>query len=121
MLLSQANRFHDAGIPFYPSLGNHEVLPEVVPLLKQPPVTARVESPRPQSASDLESRVVAAYDAGEEPAASPRLVPEATAVGEASLDPKSNKGQKTLKSWERGIAKGDTDAAKKYGEFQRHL
>src|SRR5713226_5845627 len=38
--LTQTNRFRDHHIPFYPSLGNHEVLPAIVPLLKITPPKA---------------------------------------------------------------------------------
>lgn len=115
--LSQSNRFQAAGIPFYPSLGNHEVLTPVVPLMK---TTAATGTSGPMSAGqDRASQVANAYEAGEKAAAAiPRAGPEAVVE---TVEPSTKQGQALLKDWERGIGKGDAVSAHKFGQFEGHL
>ncbi len=114
--LSQSNRFRAAGIPFYPSLGNHEVLIPVVPLMK---TTAATGTSGPMSAEqDRASQVAKAYEAGEKAAAIPGPGPEAVVE---TVKPYTKQGQALLKEWERGIGKGDAVSAHKFGQFEGHL
>ena len=66
--LKQAHRFRAHDVPFYPTLGNHEVLPAIVPLIKVTTAIATgfsaTQAPPP---SDKRSPVARAYDSGEEP------------------------------------------------------
>lgn len=115
--LSQSNRFQAAGIPFYPTLGNHEVLIPIVPLMK---TTAAAGMSGPMSAQqDQASRVAKAYDAGEKAAAA-KQPPGPEAVVE-TVKPSTKQGQALLKEWERGIGKGDAVSAHKFGQFEGHL
>lgn len=114
--LSQSNRFRAAGIPFYPSLGNHEVLTPVVPLK----TAAATGTSGPMSAQqDRASQVAKAYDAGEAVAAAKQpLGPEAVVE---TVEPYTTQGRALLKEWERRIKNGDTVSAHKFGQFEGHL
>jgi Calcineurin-like phosphoesterase len=115
--LSQSNRFQTAGIPFYPSLGNHEVLIPIVPLMK---TTAAPGTSGPMAAGqDQAAQVAAAYEAGEQAAAA-KQPPGPEAVVE-TVEPSTKQGRALLKEWERGIGKGDVASAHKFGQFEGHL
>lgn len=121
--LSQSDRFRAAGIPFYPSLGNHEVLPGIVPLLKiQEASSAQFTIQKQETPSVMESQaatVAKAYDLGEEPTPSPeefQIVPSAE-----QIDPNSKQGQAVLKQWEHGISKGNAQDAYNFGQFEHNL
>jgi len=117
--LSQSNRFQAAGIPFYPSLGNHEVLIPIVPLMK---TTAASGASGPMSApQDRASQVAAAYDAGETAAAAAAKQPPAPEAVVERVGPSTKQGQALLKLWEEGIGKGDVASAHKFGQFEGHL
>jgi len=116
--LSQSNRFQKAHIPFYPSLGNHEVLSPVVPLLRTTAFATTEAGANALADHNIERRIAEAYDAGERAAASPQAAP--TALVE-TVDPSSKQGKTLLKQWERGIANGDARSANHFGEFEGHL
>jgi hypothetical protein len=117
--LGQASRFGAEGIPFYPSLGNHEVLSPVVPVMQvASPTEATVMQPR--TSQEMERAVAQAYDAGEEPTPAP-VVQEQVPTSAQPLNPASKEGQALLKQWERGIAKGDVASANKFGQFEHSL
>jgi hypothetical protein len=119
--LSQSNRFRKAGIPFYPSLGNHEVLPAIVPLMKPLPPPAAIAAMAQQGTSaDLAHRLAKAYDSGEEPTPSLGQL-EAAPVAGPPMDLYSKQGQATLKQWEKGIGKGNVADAHSFGQFEHHL
>ena len=117
--LTQSDRFRKAHIPFYPSLGNHEVLSPIVPLLKTTALASAPGSAQVLAEQDLGKRIALAYDAGERAAANPQ--PTATAAVTETVDPSSQKGQTLLKQWERGIAQGDAASANQFGQFEGHL
>jgi hypothetical protein len=119
--LNQTNRFRDQGIPFYPSLGNHEVLPAIVPLLKIS--TARSMGFAMLQADIEKSRqgsVALAYEAGEEPKIEPKDL-EATRQAAPSIDANTKQGRAQLKQLEKAISKGDTEAANKLGQFENQV
>lgn len=116
--LSQSNRFRKAKIPFYPSLGNHEVMSPVVPLIQTTALSSSPAGNQILLEQDAATRIAAAYDAGESAAAKPR--PAAAAVFE-TVEPSTKKGQAALKQWERGIATGDAASANQFGQFEGHL
>lgn len=117
--LSQSNRFGVEGIPFYPSLGNHEVLSPIVPVMRvAPPAESTVM--QHHTPEELERRLAEAYDLGEEPTPAPepgRQVPTSA----QQVDPSSKQGQILLKQWEREISKGDIASANKFGQFEHNL
>ena len=115
--LSQSDRFQAARIPFYPSLGNHEVLIPIVPLMK---TTAAPGTSGPLSSEqDRASQIANAYEAGEKAAAAiPQPGPEAVVE---TVEPSTKQGQALLKQWERGIGKGDAVSANRFGQFEGHL
>ena len=115
--LCQTNRFQKAGIPFYPSLGNHEVLIPIVPLMKT--TSAPAMSAPMTAGQDRAAQVAAAYEAGEKAAAAKQL-PGPEAVAE-TVEPSTKQGQAVLKGWERGIGKGDAVSAHKFGQFEGQL
>jgi hypothetical protein len=121
--LSQSNRFRAAGIPFYPSLGNHEVLPGIVPLLKTQELASAQFAIQEQGVSaDIDSQVATlakAYDLGEEPTPSPEQVENVASAEQ--IDPNSKQGRATLRQWERGISKGNAKDAYKFGQFENNL
>jgi len=117
--LSQASRFGAEGIPFYPSLGNHEVLSPIVPVMQiTSPAEATVMQPR--TPQEMERAVAQAYDEGEEPTPAP-MAQEQVPASAQPLNPASKEGQALLKQWERGIAKGDVASANKFGQFEHSL
>ncbi len=116
--LTQSDRFRKANIPFYPSLGNHEVLSPVVPLLKTTAVAATEGGPQALAEQEPAKRVALAYDAGEKASANPP--PTAAAMAE-TLDPSSKAGQARLSQWEQGIARGDAASANQFGQFEGDL
>ncbi|HYL16562.1 MAG TPA: metallophosphoesterase family protein [Terriglobales bacterium] len=118
--LTQTHRFRTHGIPFYPTLGNHEVLPPIVPLLKTTnPEATGFTAVRAQSGAELQSQVVQAYEAGEEPKRTVRELE--TAPPAEQVDPTTKRGQKLLKQWEKQIAEKNLASTNKFGQFERHL
>src|SRR6267143_781446 len=67
--LSQSDRFRKANVPFYPSLGNHEVLSPVVPLMNTTALVSAEGGAHVLAEQDPGKRVTEAYDAGERAAA----------------------------------------------------
>lgn len=116
--LSQSNRFRKAGVPFYPSLGNHEVLPPIVPLIKTSALATTETDTRPSAEQDIGKHIADAFDAGERAAANPQPAPAAVIE---TVNPSTKRGQTLLKQWERGIAKGDAVSANQFGQFEGHL
>lgn len=117
--LGQATRFGAENIHFYPSLGNHEVLSPLVPVMQvSSPTEATVMQPgNPQ---EVERAVSQAYDEGEEPTPAP-IPGEQVPTSARPVNPESKQGQALLKQWERGIAKGDVASANKFGQFEHNL
>jgi hypothetical protein len=117
--LSQSNRFGAEGIPFYPSLGNHEVLSPIVPVMR---VAAPAESTvlQDQTPENLERRLAEAYDLGEEPTRAPEPGRQVPASAQ-QIDPSSKQGQTILKHWEQAISQGDVGSANKFGQFEHNL
>jgi len=119
--LSQCNRFRAAGIPFYPSLGNHEVLPSFFPAMTvQASAEPNMLQEKNQTEADREKQVSRAYERGESLAPAPKAIAGAAAV-EAQIDPSSKQGQAALKELERGINNQDAASAYKFGQFERSL
>lgn len=117
--LSQSNRFGAEGIPFYPSLGNHEVLSPIVPVMRvAPPAQSTVL--RRQTPQELERRLAEAYDLGEEPTPAPQPG-QPVPTSATQIDPSSPQGQRLLKHWEQGISKGDIASANQFGQFEHNL
>jgi hypothetical protein len=117
--LNQSNRFRKSQIPFYPALGNHEVLPRILPLLKaRGSVPARLGS-REVPNQDRSKGISQAYDAGEALAV-PRLQPE-TAPIVAEVDASKKQDRAMLKQWEQGVNKQDTNSAHLFAQFQGHV
>lgn len=116
--LTQSDRFRRANIPFYPSLGNHEVLSPIVPLMKTAGLATTEGAAQALAEQDFAKRVALAYDAGERASANPP--PTAAAVAQ-TLDPSSKIGQTLLSQWEQGVAKGDAASANQFGQFEGHL
>jgi hypothetical protein len=118
--LSQANRFGARGIPYYPSLGNHEVLPAIVPLLK---VTTASQTGFAVHEAEVQTNpqaaVAKAYEAGEEPKVAREQLEAAQVV--KSIDSKTKQGQAQLKQLEKTIAEGNTEAANQLGQVERQL
>lgn len=118
--LGQTNRFRANGIPFYPSLGNHEVLSPIVPLLK---TTAASRTgflmPQTEIHQDPQRAVVQAYEAGEEPKVGRAQLDSAETIEQVDIN--SKQGRAVLKHWEQGISKKDSESANKFGQFERHL
>lgn len=119
--LGQTNRFRGRGIPFYPSLGNHEVLPVVVPLLKM--TTAKsmgFAMPQADIEKNRQASVAHAYEAGEEPKTS-RQELESAQQAAPSIDASTKQGRAQLKQLEKAISRGDTEAANKLGQFENQM
>ena len=116
--LSQSNRFRKANIPFYPSLGNHEVLSPFLPLIKTSALAATESGAHALAEQDMAKRIAEAYDAGEIAGGNP---PPAAAAVMETVDPSTKQGQTVLKQWERGIANGDAVSAHKFGQFEGRL
>ncbi len=114
--LSQSDRFGAAGIPFYPSLGNHEVLIPIVPLMKT--TAAHAMSGSMSAGQDRVGQVAEAYEAGE--ASAGRQTPGPEVVTE-TVEPSTKQGRALLTAWERGIGNGDVASAYKFGQFEGHL
>jgi len=108
--LCQSNRFRSAGIPFYPSLGNHEVLSPAVPVIKS---TTALQEPSGPKVNEKE--LAEAYDRGEEPTPAPPKEIQTEAGIRQSSDP----GQ--LKKLEKYVNRGDADSATKFGQFERDV
>ena len=117
--LSQANRFRDHGIPFYPSLGNHEVLPPIVPLKTTDRSSTGFLMPQAEIEKDPQRAVVQAYEAGEQPKVGREQLESAEVT--PPIDLNSKQGRAQLKRWERGISKKDVESANKFGQVERHL
>jgi hypothetical protein len=120
--LSQSDRFRANGIEFYPSLGNHEVLPAIVPALRTTTAEASGFTPTPpqnRTEVDLENQLARAYELGEEPTTPAEVLQKSPVVEEVDIS--SKKGLATLKAWERGVNKKDILSANKFGQFERHL
>jgi hypothetical protein len=117
--LTQSNRFRKQGIPFYPTLGNHEVLPEIVPLLK---ITGAKQMgfamPQLEVQQNRQAAVARAYEAGEEPKIGPKDR-EFAEQAVSPIDPNTKQGRAQLKKTEKAISKGDTQAANQLGQFER--
>ncbi len=115
--LTQSNRFRKANIPFYPSLGNHEVLSPIVPLR-----TTAFENTQTGAhilaEQNVGNRIAQAYDAGERAAANPQ---PAAAAGMELINPSTKQDRTKLKQWERDISKGNPVSANKFGQFEGHL
>lgn len=115
--LKVTNRFRDSGIPFYPALGNHEVLPEIVPLLiKKPTGYAMLQRSEPDKKKQA-SRAKA-YDDGEEP-----KLPEHELKAELQVAPTGNantkEGLAQLTQLKKALAqKENTEAANQLGQFE---
>jgi hypothetical protein len=119
--LTQTNRFRDHRIPFYPSLGNHEVLPAIVPLLKiTPPKAVGFAMPQADIEKNRQTSVALAYDAGEEPKIG-RQESESAQQAAPSIDANTKQGRAQWKQLEKAISKGDTEAANKLGQFQNQV
>lgn len=117
---SQADRFHEERIPFYPSLGNHEVLPGFVPAFRVQELQAPIADRAYVSPETVSRTVATEYDRGEEPAPSPeQYVPPAPQGLE--LDIKRKAGFKLLKQWEVETGRGSLEAAYKFGQFEHNL
>ncbi len=120
--LSQSNRFRDAGIKFYPSLGNHEVLPDFIPgLTIDDSIAVKLARLEKAEAFGLEDQLSRAYDLGEESMPMDTDTPGPGGKSESFVDPNSKRGQATLKRWERGASQGNAEDAEKFGQFERHL
>ena len=117
--LSQTNRFRDHGIPFYPSLGNHEVLSPIVPLRTTEAAATGFLMPQAEIQKDPRRAVAQAYESGEEPAVRREQLESAPVT--AVIDPSSKNGRDQLKEWERGISRKDPESANKFGQFERHV
>jgi len=119
--LSQSNRFVASGIDFYPALGNHEVLPSIVPALKTTSAEATGFVPNVQraTATSIQEQLSRAYDMGEEPR-TPITVRQ-TAPVEEEVDFSTASGLRTVKKWEAGINRGDVLSANKFGQSEHHL
>jgi hypothetical protein len=126
---SQADRFHAEGIHFYPSLGNHEVLPGFVPAFKVQEEPARTVD-RPNVSPETVLRTVATeYDRGEEPTPAPereesapspeQFVPSASQGSELNIN--NREGHRVLKQWEGETSRGSLEAAYKFGQFEHNL
>ena len=117
--LCQANRFRSGKIPFYPVLGNHEVLPEIVPLIETTSTASTMVNPQEVSGEqDPVQRIAKAYEAGEEPKVGPGAL---LAAPRERIDPNSTQGRAQLKRWESGISRQDVDSANRFGQFERQL
>lgn len=116
--LSQCNRFRNAHIPFYPSIGNHEVLPPIVPLIKTTASSPGINK-EASAVQDRASQVAGAYEEGEASAAVKAEVSPAAVIEQVDLS--SKQGRSLLKQWESGIAKGDAPSARKFGQFEGQL
>ena len=118
--LTQSHRFRAHAILFYPTLGNHEVLPPIVPLLKTTNAEATgFTAARAQSKTELRSQVIEAYEAGEQPKGTVKQLE--TAPTAEQVDPTTKDGQKLLKQWEKEIADKNLVSTNKFGQFERHL
>jgi hypothetical protein len=117
--LCQATRFGSDQVPFYPSLGNHEVLSPIVPVMQ---VSSPAEETviHPTTSQEIERAVSQAYDEGEEPTPAP-VHEEQIPTSAQAVNPGSKEGQALLKQWEREIANGNTASAKKFGQFEHTL
>lgn len=116
--LIQTKRFRDSGIPFYPTLGNHEVLPAIVPFLKITSAKQMGFVLQPEMQKDLRAAVAQAYSFGEEPTLT-RQELESAEKPLPTIDANSKQGRAQLKQLERAISKGDTEAANQLGQFER--
>jgi hypothetical protein len=116
--LCQTDRFRAVGIPFYPSLGNHEVLSPLIPAIRMSAQSSANAQQKRNASKATEHEISEAYDRGEEPTRSPEPMEEATST---LVDPYSKKGQAILKQWEKGINKGDVDSANNFGQFERQV
>jgi hypothetical protein len=120
--LSQSNRFRANGIEFYPSLGNHEVLPAILPALKVTSAEATGFAPKAaetKTEAGIVSQLARAYELGEEPSATKEALESSTVVQEVDISSKT--GLNTLKAWERAADKKDIASANKIGQFERHV
>lgn len=118
--LSQADRFHTEGIPFYPSLGNHEVLPGFVPAFSLQKELTPVADTHDLEPRKIEATVATEYDRGEEPTPSPELFAPTTTPGQ-QVDISTKAGQEAVRQWERQISRGNLQAAYKFGQFEHNL
>lgn len=115
--LTQSNRFGKQGIPFYPTLGNHEVLPELVPLLmKKPTGYAMLQKSEPDK--NKQAARARAYDAGEEPE-----LAEHELKAELQVPPTGNANSKEglaqLKQLKKELSQNEnTEAAHQLGQFE---
>jgi hypothetical protein len=117
--LCQTNRFRSSRIPFYPALGNHEVLPGIVPLMDSAEPRSTMANPQEVTGeSDPIQRIAKAYAAGEEPKVSPGALRDAQ---KEPLDPNSAQGRAQLKKWERGIYAQQIESANRFGQFERQV
>jgi hypothetical protein len=109
--LCQSNRFRSAGIPFYPSLGNHEVLSPAVPLIKSNISIQQSEGPK----AATEQQLAEAYDQGEEPTPTPPKEVQTVMGVRQGTD------SRLLKRIEEGVDKGNPDSATQFGQFERDV
>lgn len=114
------NRFHDSSIPFYPTLGNHEVLPSLIPALK---VTAANQMGFAMQGLEIQkdqrAAIAKAYDAGEEPNVSKKEL-ESAEQAVTPIEPKTKEGLAQLKKLEKAInIEHSTEAANQLGQFER--
>src|SRR5205814_1156037 len=119
--LCQTNRLRAAGILFFPTLGNHEVLSEALPVIRAATLV-NTNYQIPALKENLTQQLAKAYDAGENFASS--IGPgnfSATTAATSQIDVATSQGRNVLKGWERRIWKGDLDSARKFGQFEGQL